>query len=154
MANKKSNKKQPKKDDTWKFGVALTALAISTAGLGVGTLYGITHMKTAEEQKYLDLYPYLMRWTAEECSAIRGGDYQYWITDENGNRKLIAGDSKNVNCWFDSYGISKDGDPYVSYKYQYTDDSGVPTGEMKTSTLYYQYDAERDTYARAYAYED
>lgn len=149
MTNKKTKNK--KQDSHFQFGIALTALSITTAGLGIGMFYFASRAKTVEEQKYLDVYPYIMEQIASECSNVRGQNLLTINEDEDGNKVSIEKIQtvKFVNCDIDTYGISKDGDPYVSYNYKELDPD---TGEVASSghkTLYFQYDEKINTYASA-----
>ena len=150
MANKKT-RKSAKQDDHFKFGIALTALSITTAGFGFGTLYFAVRAKTTEEQKYLDVYPYVMSRIASECSNIRGQNQLTINQDENGNKISVEKNqaTKFVNCDIDKYGVSKDGDPYVSFNYR---ELNPETGEVVSNghnTIYFQHDTESGHYATA-----
>ncbi|MBR1796035.1 hypothetical protein IJ765_02120 [Candidatus Saccharibacteria bacterium] len=150
MTNKKMKKMQ-KQDGYFKFGIALTILSIVTAGLGISTLYFATRAKTIDEQKYLDAYSYIMSQIASECSNIRGRNHLTINQDENGNKVSIEKTqaTKFVNCDIDKYGISSDGDPYVSFNYRELDSD---TGEVILnghSTLYFQRNTDSGYYATA-----
>lgn len=147
--NKNSSKKSGK--DHYESGKMLACLiivlTILVAGLTGGLIYAVAHMKTAEEKEYLVVYEHLMqRYPELKCAD---GDRAAMVRAEEGEEEPSK---YNHVCVMTDYGISKDGDPYVSYvQYKYDKNTHEKIDEGTEITLYFQY--RNDGYAEALGYD-
>ncbi|MDO4987082.1 MAG: hypothetical protein Q4E46_02075 [Candidatus Saccharibacteria bacterium] len=137
MATK--NKKSAEQKEYKRFGMAIITMSIIIFCLSLGLVFCIGKIKTKDEQKYLNFYPEIMRSIAEECEPVRGDGYP--TAEENDRGELVIvqpGKISNVECKMDSYGISKDNNPYVSFYYRAVNQTdGTPESEWRHRTMYF-----------------
>lgn len=136
MAKTKNQSKKPGKDH-YESGKTLACLIIVltvlVAGLTGGLIYAITQMKTAEEREYLAVYEHLMEHYPERKCEIENKS-QDIAAKEKGEEFLDV-----RTCVTTDYGISKDGDPYVSYVQYISNPKTHERKDEKKFTLYFQH---------------
>lgn len=127
--------KKQKSNPTKPYKITIIILAIIIVGLLSGLIFTITQTKSSTEREYLALYEHLMtRYPEFKCK-------------ENTP-------TENYTCIMTDYGISRDGDPYVSYM-QYTSDATThkQKDEGTSITLYFQHPNQPgDSYGEALGY--
>lgn len=138
-----SAKTNAKKDSTKAYKGAIIALAVVSVGLIGGLIYAITQIPSYEEREYLDLYGYLMeRYPEARCESMNQ-TRKIAILDENDESHQPALDNKwdeeYYACMTTGYGVSKDGDPYVSYSVIVTDPRTHEFIREEKDTVYFQH---------------
>lgn len=155
--NKNSSKKSGK--DHYESGKMLACLiivlTILVAGLTGGLIYAVAHMKTAEDKEYLAVYEHLMqRYPELRCTmedALYDPDSELGDTVYAGMKRDKSIQEAHT-CVMTDYGVSKDGDPYVSYiRYSYNPETHEQKGEGEKLTLYFQHSD--DHYAEALGHD-
>ena len=98
----------------------ILALVITVAILFCGLIWCGIHMKSGADKEYLSVYGHLMY------------RYPHLICQE-------STEDTNYVCEMTQYGVSQDGNPYVSYTVQaYDATTHQPKGEAENLTLYFQ----------------
>lgn len=140
-------KTKSKTDRTKIYIGVIVALAVVIAGLVGGLAYAVARMSFYDESKYLAVYEHLMqRYPELKCSDE---DKSAMLRAEEGEEE--PSDYNRV-CVMTGYGISKDGDPYVSYtQYKYDKNTHEKIDEGTKLTLYFQH--HNGGYAEALGYD-
>ena len=127
-------KKQKNKKSQTKYPCIIIVLCVAIACLIGGVIYCGTNMKSYEEREYLDVYEHLLSsYVFRSCDELMGNDAYV--------------------CQIDSYGVSKDGDPYVKFKAtEYNTEGHEPTGKVQMGTIYFDHMGPNE-YGEAMTYE-
>lgn len=129
-----------KRDLAKPYKIATIVLAAISVGLLGGLIFAVT--QTSEEKEYLGVYEHLMqRYPELKCES--GSREQITaVQDDNGKYIGMLKDEKLPDtrvCMMTDYGVSKDGDPYVSYVQRTYDPETHEQKSAKNMTLYFQH---------------
>lgn len=121
----------------------IAILALLSAGLLGALIATATQVMTGEEKEYLDVYEHLMSRYPEMKCDIEDNVNVTLVQDEDGEYVGVVKDEEvpdTRTCMMTGYGVSKDGDPYVSYtETRYNPKTHEQKGEPKNFTLYFQH---------------
>lgn len=133
------------KDQIKKYNIIIAVLSVAVVVLGGLFVYASTKTKTRTEEQYLAVYDYLMH------------VYPGMVCDQPGWKTEDKAAGKNYVCTEKSYGISKDGDPYVSFiQEEYDGATHEKTGNDNNLTIYFERGDEKSTFGfgEALGYDD
>jgi len=151
-------KTKNKQDRTRIYIGVIIILAVAVVGLLGGLIFTATRTaaRTYEEKEYLAVYEHLMsRYPEMKCVAEDDVNITA-VQDEDGKYLGVVQDEDipdTRTCTMTGYGVSKDGDPYVSYAQQtYDPKTHEKKGEEEHLTVYFQH--YNGHYADALGYDD
>lgn len=147
---KPTSTKNAKCDCHPSFFTGIVVMLAVVIALCIAELAYLTmQQKDYKEQEYLDVYPHLLeRYVEYRCSEA---DTKRHANQEEAGEEV---DTLATVCEMTDYGVSKDGDPYVTYT-QYMSDTRThePVDASKEYTYYFQH-RDHGGYADALATPD
>ncbi len=125
------NSKTKKQPEDKKLIIILLISMLLLTGALIACIFNI---KTSTDKEYLDVYEHLLRnYIIEKCPEA---------------------ENYNTVCLMKEYGVSKDGDPYVTYiRQKYDQQTHEKINEEHIYTLYFQHRKDAiDGYSEALSY--